>query len=103
MPPRPGSAESDRGCESRLLLWVLHTRCGGMLRHVLPDLLAGSVAGLVAAGGIIATNLGSLRDLMLQSQDGWLAGLMLGLGFVTLFGAAAVGRAISQIDTRSQP
>ena len=68
-----------------------------MLRPLLPDLLAGSLAGLVAAGGIVATNLGSLRDLMQQSQDGWLGGLLLGLGFVTLFSTAAAGRSISQL------
>jgi hypothetical protein len=42
-----------------------------VLRYVLPHLAAGCLGGLMAAGGIIATNLGSLRDLSEHTQDGW--------------------------------
>jgi hypothetical protein len=68
-----------------------------VLRYVLPHLFAGCLGGLAAAGAIVATNLGSLRELMEQSQDGWLAGLLLAFGFVVTFGSAAIGRAIIQL------
>jgi hypothetical protein len=68
-----------------------------IVRYILPHLLAGCLAGLAAAGGIVASNLGSLRDLMQQSQDGWLAGALLAFGFVVTFGSAAIGRAIMGI------
>ncbi len=70
-----------------------------LLRYVLPHLLAGCLAGLAAAGGIVATNLGSLRDLMAQSENGWLAGALLTFGFVVTFGSAAIGRAIIGLGT----
>jgi ABC-type uncharacterized transport system permease subunit len=68
-----------------------------VLRYVLPHLLAGCLAGLAAAGGIVATDLGSLRELMAQSDHGWLAGVLLAFGFVVTFGSAAVGRAIIEL------
>jgi hypothetical protein len=68
-----------------------------VLRYVLPHLFAGCLAGLVAAGSIVAIDLGSLRELMQQSEDGWLAGLLLAFGFVVTFGSVALGRAIIQI------
>jgi hypothetical protein len=68
-----------------------------VLRFVLPHLAAGCLGGLTAAGVIIATNLGSLRDLIEHAQDGWLGGALLAFGFAVTFGAAAIGRAIDQI------
>ena len=68
-----------------------------MLLYVLPRLLAGCVGGIVAALGLIASNLGSLRDLMLNSPDGWLAAALLSFGFVVTFGSAAIGGAIMQL------
>lgn len=68
-----------------------------LLRYILPHLLAGCLAGLVAAGGIVVTNLGSLLDLMMHSEQGWIGGLLLAVGFVVTFGSAAVGRAIIRI------
>ncbi len=64
-----------------------------MLRHVLRPLVAGCIGGATAASGLIVTNIGSLRELICQSQNGWLGALLLGLGFVTTFGAVAVGLA----------
>jgi hypothetical protein len=73
-----------------------------VVRYVLPHLYAGCLAGLAAAGGIVASNLGSLRDLMQQSQDGWLAGALLAFGFVVTFGSAAIGRAIMQMGASGE-
>jgi hypothetical protein len=65
-----------------------------VLRRVLPDLAAACLGGVVAAGAMVATDLGSLRHLMAQSQDGWLAGALLAFGFAGTFGAVAVGAAV---------
>jgi hypothetical protein len=67
-----------------------------VLRYVLPHLLAGSLGGLAAAGGIVATNR-PLRDLMLHSPDGWLAAALLAFGFIVTFGSAAIGAAIMRL------
>jgi hypothetical protein len=68
-----------------------------LLRYVLPHLLAGCIAGVVAAAGIVASNIGSLRDLMLHTQGGWLAYLLLTFGFVVTFGSVAIGRAVMNL------
>jgi hypothetical protein len=64
-----------------------------LIRHVLPHLLAGVTAAL----GLVAANLGLLRDLMLSTQGGWLAFLLLIFGFAVTFGSIAVGGAIMAI------
>jgi hypothetical protein len=69
-----------------------------VLRFVLPHLLAGCLGGLVAAWGLIASNPGSLCDLLMNSPDGWLAAALLSFGFVGTFGSAAIGCAIMQLD-----
>ncbi|MDR3530941.1 MAG: hypothetical protein P4L90_10360 [Rhodopila sp.] len=68
-----------------------------VLRYVLPHLFAGCVAGVVAAIGVVATNLGSLRDLVLHTEGGWLAFALLTFGFVVTFGSIAIGTAIMTI------
>jgi hypothetical protein len=70
--------------------------------YVLPRLLAGCVGGMVAAWGLIASNLGSLRDLILNSPDGWLAAALLSFGFVVTFGSAAIGGAIMQLGSEQR-
>ncbi len=65
-----------------------------VLRHVLPHWAAGCIAGVVAAFGIVATNLGSLCDLILHADDGWLAFALLTFGLVVTFASAAIGGAI---------
>jgi hypothetical protein len=73
-----------------------------LVRYLLPHLAAGCAAGLIAAGTVVATDLGSLLVLMQHSRDGWLAGLLLAFGFVVTFGSAAVGAAIQQLDRRDR-
>jgi hypothetical protein len=65
-----------------------------VLRHILPALAAASVGGVTAASGLIVINTSSLRELILHSRSGWLAALLLCMGFVTTFGAVAVGLAV---------
>jgi hypothetical protein len=65
-----------------------------LLRYVLPHLCAGCAGGVVAALGVVATNLGSLRDLVMTTQGGWLALCLLILGFAVTFGSIAIGAAI---------
>jgi hypothetical protein len=69
-----------------------------ILRHVLPHLAAGCIAGVVAALGMVATNLGSLRDLIMNTDGGWMALALLTLGFVVTFGSVAIGGAIISLD-----
>ena len=52
------------------------------VRYLLSHLVVGCVAGLVATAGLIATDVGSLGDLMQHSKDGWLAAALLAVGFV---------------------
>jgi hypothetical protein len=67
-----------------------------LVRYVLPHLLAGSLAGVVAALALVAT-WPLLRDLVFHVEGGWLGfGLLIG-GFVLTFGAAAMGHAIMMI------
>jgi hypothetical protein len=70
-----------------------------VVRYVLPHLAAGCLAGAMAACGIVATNVGALRDLMLHTQGGWLAGVLLAGGFALTFGCAATGGAIMRIGS----
>jgi hypothetical protein len=70
-----------------------------VLRYILPHLLAGCLAGLVASVGIVATNLGSLRDLVLNTQGGWIAFGLLTFGLVVTFGSVAMGGAIMGIGS----
>jgi hypothetical protein len=64
------------------------------MRHVLAHVLAGCLAGAFGAVATVATNLGSLRDLILQTQGGWLAFALLIFGFMVTFGSAAGGHGI---------
>jgi len=68
-----------------------------VVRYVIPHLLAGCIAGVVAAIGFVATNLGSLGDLIMHTDGGWIAFALLTLGFVVTFGSVAIGGAIMAI------
>ena len=63
-------------------------------RYVLSHLIAGCLAGVVAALMLFATNIGSLRDLVLQTSGGFLALGLLTFGCVVTFGSIAVGHAV---------
>jgi hypothetical protein len=56
--------------------------------------MVGCVGGLVATAGLIATDAGSLGDLMQHNEDGWLAAVPLTMGLSGIFGSAAIGCAI---------
>jgi len=73
-----------------------------VLRYVLPHLLAGCLAGVVASVGLVATNLGSLRDLVLNTDGGWVAFALLTFGLVVTFGSIAIGGAIMAIGSREE-
>jgi len=73
-----------------------------VLRYVLPHLLAGCLAGVVASVGLVATNLGSLRDLVLNTDGGWVAFALLTFGLVVTFGLIAIGGAIMAIGSREE-
>jgi len=68
-----------------------------LLRHVLPALIAGCLAGLAATLGLVTLNVGSLRDLMFASDGGWIGLILMAVGFVVTFGSAAVGGEIIRL------
>jgi hypothetical protein len=68
-----------------------------VIRYVIPHMLAGCIGGIVASVGLVMTNLGSLRDLIMHTQGGWLAFALLTFGMVMTFGSAAIGGAIMSI------
>jgi hypothetical protein len=73
-----------------------------VLRHLLPPLAAGCVGGMTAVSGLIVSNVGSLRELVLHSHSGWVAAVLLCMGFAMTFGAAAVGLAASCGETAGE-
>ncbi|HEX3575630.1 MAG TPA: hypothetical protein VHU42_13590 [Rhodopila sp.] len=70
------------------------------MRHVLSHWLAGSVGGVVGAVTLVATNTGSLRDLVWHTDGGWLAFALLILEFAFTFGSAAIGHGIISIGDK---
>jgi hypothetical protein len=68
-----------------------------VVRYILVAGLAGAVAGLVAVAAILCLDVGSLGTLVAGSDDGWIAGALLSLGFMTTFGSAAIGAAVMAI------
>jgi len=100
-PTRPGGNEAGVTSRHRvgpeqqggITLWQLE-----VVRYVLPHLLAGCIAGVVAACGMVGTNLGSLRDLVINTEGGWLAFALLTFGMVVTFGSVAIGVAIMGLD-----
>lgn len=65
-----------------------------LLYYLLPHWAAGCIGGVVAATLLVASNLGSLRDLMWATQGGRIAFALLVFGFVVTFGSIAIGGAI---------
>lgn len=65
-----------------------------LLIFLVSHLASGVVAALVSVGALIAFNIGGVRDLIVKSEIGWVAVLLLVLGFVVTFGSAAMGIAI---------
>jgi hypothetical protein len=68
-----------------------------ILRYILPHLSAGCLAGVVASVGIVATNVAHLRELVVNTQGGWMAFALLTFGLVVTFGSLAMGGAIMAI------
>ncbi len=68
-----------------------------VVRHMLVHLLAGCIAGGVGAVATVATNTGSLRDLVLHTQGGWIAFALLTAGFVTTFGSVAMAHGVMSL------
>ena len=67
-----------------------------LLWYVLPHALAGSIAGVVAAVVLVATN-PTLQGLVFHTDGGWLGFILLVGGFVFTFAPAAAGNAIMMI------
>jgi hypothetical protein len=48
---------------------------------------------------MVATNIGSLRDLVMHTDGGWIAFALLTFGLVVTFGSVAIGSAIMSIGS----
>jgi hypothetical protein len=73
-----------------------------VFRFVLPRLLAGCCGGIIAAFGLILSNVGALRDLVLNTDGGFLAAALLTFGCVVTFGSVAIGAAIMGLASDSE-
>jgi hypothetical protein len=71
-----------------------------VIRYLIPHLLAGCIGGVVASVGLVMSNLGSLRDLIMHTHGGWIAFALLTFGMIVTFGSVAVGSAIMSIGSR---
>lgn len=77
----------------------IHHRTGNqLLRFLLVNGLCGALLGLAFVGGVIALNLGHLRDLITFSQDGILALLLLSVGSIITFASVVMGGAVMLMD-----
>jgi hypothetical protein len=65
-----------------------------LARYLLSHCLAGCLGGVVAATLMVGTNTGSLRDLILHAEGGWLAFALLTFGFAVTFGSAAIAHGV---------
>ena len=68
-----------------------------ILRYIVVPGLAGSLAGLVGVAGLLALDVGSLRTLIMAAPDGWIAVMLLCVGFAVTFGSAAIGATIMSL------
>ena len=68
-----------------------------IVRYIILPGLAGSLAGLVAVGGLLALDVGSLGTLALGPSGGVVPVALLSAGFMITFGSAAIGGAVMAI------
>jgi hypothetical protein len=68
-----------------------------IIRHGVSSLAAGALAGLVAVGGLLATDVGGLTDMIRDDPSGWLVVLLLTVAFVPSFSLAAAAGALVRI------
>ena len=68
-----------------------------LVRYILPYLLAGCAGGVVTAIALVATNTGSLRNLVMQTEGGWLGFALLIFGCAVTFGSVGIGHGIMSL------
>jgi hypothetical protein len=73
-----------------------------LVRHCLPALAAGTVAGVIAAGALVASDVGGLRGLILHDRQGWIALFLMVFGFVVTFGSLAIGGAVMALGREGE-
>ena len=69
----------------------------GFVRVMLQPGLAGALAGAIGAVAMVATDIGGIRQLIRNTDQGWIAGLLLVLSFIVTFGSAAIGAAVMRL------
>lgn len=74
-----------------------------LVRFLLRHCAGGVFAGWVTLGGLIGTDVGGLRTLILASDLGVIAAIMLLIGFAVTFGSAAMGAAVMGLGRDDPP
>ncbi len=68
-----------------------------IIRHFLVPGAAGVLAGQACVGALLWSDSGGLRRLILGSDQGWVAVLLLCVGFAVTFGSVAIGASVMAI------
>ena len=64
------------------------------VRFLLHHVMGGLIGAVVFFALILAYDLASLRELILNTRDGWVAGALLLFGLAITFGSVAMGVAV---------
>jgi hypothetical protein len=64
------------------------------VRFLLHHVTGGVIGAVLFFALIIAYDLANLRDLILNTRDGWVAGALLLFGLIVTFGSVAMGVAV---------
>ncbi len=64
------------------------------VRFLLHHVMGGLIGAVVFFALILAYDLANLRELILNTRDGWVAGALLLFGLIVTFGSVAMGVAV---------
>ncbi len=70
-----------------------------IVRHFIVPGAAGALAGVLCVAGLLWRDVGGLGSLIRASGDGWIAVVMLCVGFAVTFGSAAIGASVMAIGS----
>ena len=68
-----------------------------LIRFMFQACLAGCLSGLLALGGLLALDVGSLGTLVFSPTGGVVPVVLLAAGFMITFGSAAIGAAVMSL------
>jgi hypothetical protein len=74
-----------------------------LVRFIIANALVGVLAGAIAAAALIASGALGIRELLGATSDPWIAGLLLGAGFMVTFGSLSAGVALMLSGRTKRP